>query len=151
MTHVPVVVGRDVNLSRAESDLTELDPAVIPSFDPPATYTRSLSFHESEVESLKRGFKQTTAGTESDSSNAFLSKSCESVTDFCTPAPHFLKDFFTFAKESSEKCPNMAPFIDDCSLSMDGKDSIGEDLLIECNQSQRGRLLVWPTLTEPQY
>ena len=136
---LPVVVGRDVSLSRVESDLTDLDPSLIPTFDPPAAYTRSPSFHESEVGAEESGFVSSYKASVTD---AFLSTACDPTTEVCHPV-HFLERFLVFAKEATEKCPTMVELTDDGSQA-DSKESVCEDLLVECNKSQRGRFLVWP-------
>ena len=138
---LPVVVGRDVSLSKVESDLTDLDPSLIPTFDPPAAYTRSPSFHESEVGAEDSDF----AISNKDSfANAFLSTTCDPTPDACHPF-HFIENLLVLAKESTEKCPTMVQLTDDGSQA-DSKESLGEDLLVECNKLRRGRFLVWPAI-----
>jgi hypothetical protein len=77
-----------------------------------------------------------------------VTKACETVTEFCNPV-EFLENFLSYAKEAQEKCPNVAVLGDECSQQSeagDSKESIVEDLLVECDvlKSRRGRFLVWP-------
>jgi hypothetical protein len=134
---LPVVVGRDVNMRWVESDLT--DTKDVDSNDPPATYTRSSSFHETEVPAVKLSSSRK-------SETRMLTAACDPTIEFCNPVL-FLESILRFTKESAEKCPDITTLSDECSQS-DSKDT-SEDLLIDScnmiNRSQRGRFLVWPS------